>query len=291
MFMDTKKVFAVIVTFNPDLVSLAKVVGLLQNQVYKIILVNNSDHCINLEGSYEKIELGRNLGIARAQSIGMEKAFADGADFVLQMDQDSVPCSDLVSNLVDSFLRLCAKGYKVGLIGPQYFDKETGEVERPRLNRVKKKIEGCYFVNDTISSGSLVSKEAYSIVGGMEDGLFIDCVDFEYCWRLRKMGFLICKNDCVYLAHRVGNGKRRIIFGITLRICQPIRHYFKFRNTILLMRRTYAPFSWRLSSLITIPFEFVLAPLFLGDFFLRLYYISKGIFDGIICRDGDLNIW
>ena len=43
------------------------------------------------------------MGIAKAQNIGMEKAYNDGADYVLQLDQDSIFEEKGVINLLSSF--------------------------------------------------------------------------------------------------------------------------------------------------------------------------------------------
>jgi rhamnosyltransferase len=112
------------------------------------------------------------------------------------MDQDSIPEDNLVRNLLNCYEDLTAKGYKIGLVGPQDYDKDSKKLNKARL-RKGSYIEGTNYVSveQTLSSGSLISKEVYNIIGGMDNDLFIDAVDSEYCWRMRKNGFLVIKNN------------------------------------------------------------------------------------------------
>lgn len=61
----------------------------LKKQTDIVIVCNNSDYDVKFEDEQVMyLTLGENLGIAKAQSIGMKWAFENGADFVLD-DQDS----------------------------------------------------------------------------------------------------------------------------------------------------------------------------------------------------------
>ncbi len=68
----------------------------------------------------------------------------------------------------------------------------------------------------------------------MEDSLFIDAVDSEYCWRIRHNGFLVIKNNDALLAHKLGDGKKKILGFLYVGVPSPIRHYYQVRNTLLL---------------------------------------------------------
>lgn len=279
------KVFAVIVTFNPDLKRLMQNIALLKKQVARIVIVNNSNYSINCN-NLKIIELGKNFGIAKAQNIGMEWSFAEGADFVLQMDQDSQPNSDMVAKLLEAYFYLQSKDYKVGLIGPQDHDIRTKEVAKPRVVRPKMLTPSYYMVNDTLSSGSLISREAYFDVGGMDEALFIDCVDFEYCWRLRKFGYIVVRNKEAVLAHQLGEGKKNWFFGLKFSVCKPIRHYYQFRNILSLIQRNYVPVYWRVSSLFKLFRDIAFLPLILDSGKERISYMLKGVVDALRCRLG-----
>jgi rhamnosyltransferase len=124
-------IHSILVAYNPDLEELNQAVERLKKQTDIVIVCNNSDYDVKFEDEQVKIfNFGENLGIAKAQSIGMKWAFENGADFILQMDQDSIPSDDLVKKLLDCYEDLTTKGYKVGLVGPQDYDKDTKELNK-----------------------------------------------------------------------------------------------------------------------------------------------------------------
>ncbi|WP_288739222.1 glycosyltransferase family 2 protein [uncultured Rheinheimera sp.] len=283
-------VHANVVTYNPDLAQLTDSLQLLLKQTDLILVVNNSPEPLDLhiEGVHI-LELGENLGIARAQSIAMQWSFERDADFILQMDQDSTPNDDMVPLLLKAYTDLTALGHKVGLVGPQDYDRFSGHVAEPRVHKAIL-VAGTHYsaVNATLSSGSLIPREAYQVVGGMMDKLFIDAVDHEYCWRLRHNGFSIYKNSEARLAHRLGNGDKKILGFIRVGVPSPFRHYYAIRNALLLLPESYVPLSWKLSSIAKIGFKLVTYPLFLDRGAERFRFIIKGIAHGLTRRSGKL---
>ena len=277
------KIYSIVVTYNPDVSELHKLIDLLQAQTARVVVCNNSDWPLDLpDASVKLFNFGENLGIAEAQSIGMKWCFENGADFVLQMDQDSVPTPTMVSELYKSHQALTGKGYRVGLIGVQDFDKETLEENQARV-RKGRAVPGTNYeiVPEILSSGSLIPKAAYEAVGGMEDGLFLDCVDFEYCWRLRREGFMVFKNADARLGHRLGEGRTKILGFLAVGRPAPIRHYYAFRNGLFLLQRSYAPTYWKLSTIAKLAFKLVFYPIFLDRGSVRLKFMLRGLWAGM----------
>ena len=276
-----------IITFNPNVEVLQNAVNSLEHQVDKIIIINNSDYDVLIKSSKViVVNLGGNFGIAKAQSIGMEKSFSEGADFVLQMDQDSEVPDGMVDKLLASYRYLESKGYNIGLIGPLDFDKITGHVNKARLNKGKLVEERYSFVDSTLSSGSLIPKKAYLSIGGMYNDLFIDIVDHEYCWRLGASGFDVVRDNSVKLPHRIGNGKKKILGLISVGVPAPFRHYYAVRNTLFLMRKSYPPLKWKLTAIPKIMFKLLMYPFFLDHGASRFKFIIKGIIDGVTGKLG-----
>lgn len=276
------KVYAILVAYNPEKNEIINAINRLLDQVDTIVLCNNSSY--SLDDKIDRvhvIDFMENIGIAKAQSIGMKWAFDNGADFIIQMDQDSEPSKNMVQLLIDSYDDLSNRGFNIGLVGIQDYDKYTNKINSARLNKGKA-IDGTPYkiVQETLSSGSLLPKSVYDIVGGMDDGLFIDAVDFEFCWRIQSFGYLIVRNTAALLGHRLGNGKKKILGLISVGVPAPIRHYYAFRNSIHLISRSYTPLYWKISSPIKNIFKLFTYPLFLDQGFLRLKYMLKGISDG-----------
>lgn len=288
------KVYALITTYQPDIKNLASLVENLSRQTDFVVISNNSSFDI-LSGQFtidipiHIINFGKNLGIAEAQSIGMKWAFENGANFILQMDQDSTPHEDMVQQLMKCYQEMNAAGFNPGLIGVQDYDRVTGEINKARVKKgtpVSSEYYGYYDVDSTLSSGSLISQKAWETIGGMRDDLFIDAVDHEYCWRLRYAGFKVIRNRNALLAHRLGDGRFKIMNLISVGMPSPFRHYYATRNIFLLLKEKHVPLFWKVSSLIKLLGKIVFYPIFLPKGKQRLYFFLKGILDGLTGRSG-----
>lgn len=225
-----------------------------------------------------------NAGIAKAQNEGIKYAISKNFDFVLFLDQDSLVPQDMVIKLHNQFCFLESQGYRVGGIGPQPYNREKG---KPYSANIKKG----FFVNDClrkeseiISSASLYRIRLFEEVGLMEEVLFIDYVDFEFCWRASYYGkYLFFVDSSLYLSHKLGEGDKMFL-GISVKIPTPFRIYYRFRNYFILMRRRYVPLYWKVANGIKNIAKYVYFPLFCKP---RRYYferINKGICDGISFR-------
>ena len=68
-----KKIYSILVAYNPDLEELIQAVERLKKQTDIVIVCNNSDYDVEFEDEQvEVFNFGENLGIAKAQSIGMK---------------------------------------------------------------------------------------------------------------------------------------------------------------------------------------------------------------------------
>ncbi|MEQ3499760.1 glycosyltransferase family 2 protein [Tenacibaculum sp. SSH1-16] len=286
------KVYGVLVTYNPDYNELEEAVERLLEQVDKLVIANNSKYDVFF--NHERIYIfnfGENLGIAKAQSIAMKWAFIDEkAEFIVQMDQDSIIPVDMVKQLLNKYQKLSSLNMRVGIIGPKHYDKTTNQVDKSRLIKGDNiENENCTIVKATISSGSLIPREAYLTIGGMDDGLFIDFVDWEYSWRLKQHGWLTIRANGILLGHQVGDGKQKILGKIDARIPAPIRHYYHTRNIFLLLPRDYAPLKWKIKELYKLFFKLIIYPFVFSDGFFRCKYILRGIKDGVLQRYGRID--
>ena len=285
-----KQIYTVLVSYNATEQELNLVVNELLRQTSFVVICNNSK--IDLIYHHPKIKVlnfGDNLGIARAQTLGMTWAYEDGADFVLQMDQDSLPDPDMVKLLLESYLALGIANYNIGLIGPRAYDRYSKKLQSNKSNlaffqkgKIVVDFEGIDFVDSMISSGSLIPKIAFQKNGGMLDELFIDHVDLEYCWRLKANGFLIARNNKAKLAHRSGEGRLRFLIIFDVAVSAPIRHYYWFRNFLYLFNRNYVPTYWKLINAHKIIFRILFYPFFLNNGFERLKFMLLGLKDGFI---------
>lgn len=288
-----EKIIAVLVTYNPQKEHLLENIKSILNDVNKIIICNNSsvelkeiigfsDELLN---RIQIIDFLDNLGIAEAQNVGFKIAYESGADYILQMDQDTIMPNRGVIELYNSYLTLRNNGIKIGIIG--------GVVSQNSKNIKMKKIiqiNGKLYKEKKaiISSGSLISRDVYEKVGGMMSKLFIDHVDTEYCWRIKKYGFSVIQDLQVVMEHQIGNGTLSYK-GRDYLVSSPIRNYYQIRNSLYLLGCKYAPFSWKKNEIKIIIRHLIIFPKIMDNGELRKKYMYKGIKDFIMGKMGRID--
>lgn len=174
-----------------------------------------------------------NLGVAAALNIGANRAIEMGYEWLLTMDQDSKfdagavnRMRQFVKDLKDDKQYAESIGFtyeKLGLVSP-FHRIETNKDE---------KAEGIDSPAVVMTSGNLISLNAFKAVDGFKEWMFIDAVDFDYCLNLRKNGFLIARLNFVELNHNVG--KNTVIKHLLgHRMCTynhpAVRRYYIVRN-------------------------------------------------------------
>lgn len=253
------RVIAVVVSFRPDLGTLHRLLVAALPQVDGLILVDNeanlsaSDLGV-FERAVELLSVPSNEGLAAAQNRGIRRALDTGAGQILLLDQDSVPSAGMVSELVRVSQTLAAGGVRVGAVGPRYTGRMDEEPSRfVRFGRLSFSVTApaagassveCDFL---IASGSLIPAECLRKVGLMDAGLFIDHVDTEWCLRAAAQGYRFFGVAAALMQHGLGERTRRLWFLRSRKVAQhaPFRYYYMFRNSLLLMRRPYAPRAWK----------------------------------------------
>ena len=224
------KIAAVVIWFNPDEIMVENIRSY-SKYVSKTIIVDNSvrnnSMFIANEQNIEYIALKKNYGIATALNIGYRRAEELGMDWSLTMDQDS----SFVESAIKSYLNPNANHFRelnVAVFGPNF--------EGPLTTS----INDC---DSVISSGSLVNLTAHNRNFGYNEGLFIDQVDHEYCFRLKKLGYRILRLGYIPMKHTVGSPMTKKILGRTFVTFNhnATRKYYITRNT-LYMRRYFGDF-------------------------------------------------
>lgn len=271
------KITAIIITYNPEVDLLIQQFNSLINQVDQIIYVDNyssvqfKDHLIS-----DKIQFifnKENLGLGKAQNQGMELAFKEGASHVILFDQDSIADKNLVQELLKAEKEYLVRN-KVALIGPAIYNNYHTP---PTISKVVKKIgwkikqesfaKEVVEVEYCIASGSLISREAYDNVGKINEDLFIDALDLEWCQRAKYKGFRILQSSKAKIYHQLGNGAKDKILSHS-----PLREFYICRNNILLIKMKHIPLGYRLRKLVLTP----LRPLN-ALFRLKIRYFLAGI--------------
>ncbi|WP_429011867.1 glycosyltransferase family 2 protein [Aeromonas veronii] len=285
-------VHAIIVTYNPDVnvvaSNLRQLLG--DKSISRIHIVDNTPDGANFEKyKSDNVEVKyfyKNIGIAAAQNFGMKVAVDSGADYIVLFDQDSALSSDLVSGLVNAMSVAKKNKLRLACIGPRPLDVFTGEKYKPRIQEELKSENGITICRQIIASGKLIDVDALKVVGFMEDGLFIDVVDHEWCWRAYKKGFSVAIAEDVIMPHTLGDSRGSLL-GFKYRIGAPVRLYYQFRNILVLLRRDYVPLYWKIRSIFSISVRFIVFGFIQRDSNERMKYMLKGFRDGIAKRMGE----
>ena len=193
-----------------------------------IVVDNTPNRSLSLGGdNIIYLALKHNMGIAYALNIGMKIAIDMRKRWVITMDQDSILSQDLITSYID-FLN--ANGDRVGIVSP-LINMYEGENKSPSGT--------VFFVDEALSSGSMINADTYQEVGGFKDEMFIDIVDFEFCWNIRKHGYKVAQINNVIMQHHLGNTVEFTLFGRHLFYVtnhNRRRRYYMTRNTFYLYK-------------------------------------------------------
>ncbi len=165
-----------------------------------------------------------NIGVAKALNIGAKKAIEEGYEWLLTMDQDSRFSKNSVSKM-KSYLQT-TKEKKIGLITPWH-------VVNTGIKKPKEKID---YPFEVMTSGNIISLNAYQKVKGYKDWFFIDDIDIEYCMNLNLHGYKIIRLNEIELNHDLGAIEVKRLFNRNF-VCSNhnyIRRYYMVRNTFYL---------------------------------------------------------
>ncbi len=260
----TERVLAIVVCFNPKIEALDFALRAIAAQVDQTVVVDNAS-----DNRQDVVELvanqvdgapvsvlpqSKNTGLGTAHNTGIRYAEQHGFSHVLLLDQDSVPLSNMVAELLSALRAKSAES--VCAVGASYLNADNGaESFFVRLGWLKfqrqycgaRDNDGCIEADFLISSGSLISLESIKAVGYMDEGLFIDHIDTEWFLRARSKGFTAYGVCDAVMQHGLGEQTHRLTLRRQRNIPQhkPFRYYYIFRNSVALYRRSYTSWKWK----------------------------------------------
>ncbi len=282
-----ENVCCTIVTYRPDF-NLRDRMTHVQGQVEQVVVVDNNSsplelgrlQQLSLEFGVHLISNSQNLGIGAALNQGVRWAAEQGCQWALTLDQDSVVADDIVETLSAVYEHFPEKE-KLAIIGSNYRDSNSG-----RLLCRTDRDDGCSWqeVKTVITSGSLVSLQAYAAIGPFREEFFMDCVDLEYCLRSRSRGFKILLARKPLMQHAIGaSTMHKLPWKMTgTSNHSTVRRYYMTRNHLALAREyLLREPMWVLSTLYSRLKSTVLMCLFEENRLRKLEYTAIGAFDGL----------
>jgi len=293
-------VCAILVTWRADLPLLDAVVESVLPQVGKLVIVDHGSQEAGFAAwMAEVVTCGvvclsypDNPGLAAGFNRGIEYARGHGFDYVLLLDQDSSIDAQMVPTLLNGYRALSAHA-AVAAVGPQFIDRRTG-VEMPFVRfgfPFNRKISGapgqrigCDFL---ISSGSLIPLSILDQTGMMDESLFIDNIDLDWCMRATAQGHALYGICDAKMEHAIGQRilpSRWQYGGISIH--SPVRQYYFTRNRILLYRRKHVPWVWVGQDILRLCVKIAHLSLWVAPRRAHLRAFWRGLVDGLRGRGG-----
>lgn len=223
------KIGAVVVWYQPDKSVCFNIKSYAQycDELYIIDNSENENEHLLPNRKAKYVSLHENKGIAYALNYGIKMALEDGCDWVLTMDQDS----SFDNRIIDVYKKYILEHntQDVAILCPQY-----------RTDRADLQPKGQFNSKEYVmQSANLMNMKIYKEVGGFVDELFIDCVDYEYCLRVRKQNYKIIECTDAVLAHQPAETKSVRILWKTIKygLASPLRYYYQIRNLRYLIHK------------------------------------------------------
>lgn len=236
----------IIILYHPEKDNLEKSLLSFVEETDCVFCWKNSfinEECINIIKAYPNVKiLGNevNIGIAKALNDCIKEAEAQNFTHILTMDQDSFFEKNMISKYKSRILNHTEKNIAIYGINPLQDKKTLYENNGLVLN-----------VSDTITSGSIFIIDNFKKYGYFEEDLFIDAVDYEYCYRLKKDYHqkTIVFSDII-LNHTVGYIEKTKM-GFNINNYSGFRTYFIVRNQLSIWRRfpSQFPFQYKITLL------------------------------------------
>jgi len=259
MNKEISKIACVVVAYN-NVGNVGNLVEALLTQsrpIQEIVVVDNASSDDTTKIVKERfpqvtlLENASNSGVGGGYAQGMEYAYQRGYEWVWLLDGDSLPQPKALEELAKAFASLWPTHPKIGILASSPINPLTGLrwdgfLWRDRFKRLIKEIPYCddlCSVDCVISSGSLINRRVIEEVGLTRVDFFMDFVDNEYNFRVRRKGYEIIYVPASVIYHDMGttpsalSGIGRVVTRFIKKrdpgaIHSPWRYYYMMRNEL-----------------------------------------------------------
>ena len=269
---DRNNTAIVVVTYNPgedfatNMKRYARIAALV------IIVDNDSDnksHVREIAAANNAVFIGQNqnTGIAAALNMGIKKGLTENKEWILTLDDDSLPNEEILP----IYANFISRYDHVGIIGTTFSRK------RFKTNHATT----CTDSLTVITSGSLHHRNIFHKIGYYEEKLFIDCVDFDFTIRVKIDGeFSVKRIAPPLIIHHIGDPVKKR--GLSSWNHSALRRYYWARNTVYLNKKYlfYVP-AWITKKDFFFLKDLLLIAIVEDDRLQKFKAIAKGIRDGL----------
>lgn len=208
-----------------------------------------------------------NQGVGVALNVAAHFAVREGYTHLLTMDQDSRFDFDMFPRYLDRISKCLRKDVMAFAVNTQridiFYEREMDVV---------------------ITSGTIYPIQAFERLGYFLEELFIDAIDSEYCFRIRRLGYKIVRFDDVFMLHQLG--RVTITPFLWGKLISPnysaSRSYYLVRNHIIVKRMYGEKSCFVKGTFRNLFFWRPLAIIFTeSDKLAKLRSLVKGVIDGL----------
>jgi rhamnosyltransferase len=286
---------AIIVAYNPNFDQLKNLVHSLVGQVEGVTIIDNASSGFEWEKfdplrlqalKVDLVRLDRNVGLGGGLNVGINLARQLKIPFVLLLDQDSLPDKDMVCNLRWAYERL-SKHKNIAAVGPRFKDPISGLISKfePRNTLAEDDVSKVDFL---ITSGTFINTKVFEVVGMMHEGLFIDYVDTEWCFRAADFNLEVFGVNNALMIHSLGERRKRLWFlrWRNISFHSPFRYYYIYRNYIILSFQSHISIEWKIKYLIKLAGLFLIVGIFSDEKIASIKMVARGLKDGLFGTQG-----
>lgn len=235
------RIVVVIPIYNGLADTLACLESLFQFEPHAEVVVaddaSTDDSPSRIRAAYSNVEvvsLPENRGFGAASNAGLARAFAKGADAAFLVNNDTLVTHGMLETLVE-----CLKAHpNAGLVAPMILAHPSGEVwsaggvcrleDGSSENLVVRASDKPYETDWLTGCAYLMTRETFERVGGFDESLHMYVEDLDLSLRIRQAGFRLIVEPRATLHHKVSQ---------TFSLMSPVKHYYKIRNLLAVMRR------------------------------------------------------
>lgn len=195
------KFILTIVVYNPTEEIFAKINNYDEYGLFEKVLVYDNSATSSQNRFNEEILYlfnGLNEGLSVAYNTGIRYSLENGCDYVCFLDQDSLFEKEQIYKMQQYIIDNKVLMDDIALIGP-WWDKNKQLVNEEELIDKKYIINSGTFLNlDVVREHNVF----------YDENIFIDGVDYDYCWTMHDIGKRVCILPSVKMLHQVGEGEK-----------------------------------------------------------------------------------
>lgn len=218
---------------------------------------------------------GKNVGVGRALNKAVNYAIENAYTHLLTMDQDSRFDENNFSKYIQNIRESKDESVMAYCVNAS---SELGS-------------KGSESVEIFITSGTILPTTIFKRIGTFREDFFIDAIDTEYSFRIRKNNYGILKYNDVYMRHQLGNPTiKPFLWG---KLISPnysaTRTYYLVRNHIVLRKLYGKEYVFSKGQFKTIFFWRPICIIFAEkDKLKKCICFLRGIYDGFRMKTGML---